>query len=148
MAWHMGPPGPSVILTLTRQMGTMGLLSILRSLVTLFLPVLFPSWRFFEQIGASPRIEVCLNGAWQPVKLGPETQHIGQTVRRLLWNPDRNEALFLTALAERCLTEPGGPAQTLLSARLARQFEDAPFRIWLETGAGRELVFESDGDAV
>ena len=73
----------------------------------LVLPVLFPSWRFFGEIGASPRIEFRdASGHWhdamdRPVRLTPVAR-----LWRLVWNPDWNEALFLSALAERLLTEP------------------------------------------
>lgn len=113
-----------------------------RQIVQLFLPVLFPSWRFFETIGASPRIEVNLRGTWTPTSALPTKISTFGLIWSLFWNPQRNEALYLTALAERALAEPGGPAPELLRNRIAQRYGPLPFRIWLETGAGRELAFE------
>lgn len=121
-------------------------LAQIRRLIGLFLPVLFPSWRFFETIGASPRIEVGLGARWVSAVSLPSSLTAFDLVWRILWNPQRNEALYLTALAERALADPVGPAQGLLAARLAQRHGDVPYRIWLNTGARRELVFESHAD--
>lgn len=118
-------------------------LAQIRRLIDLFLPVLFPSWRFFDTIGASPRVEVGLGARWVPAVPLPSSLTGLDLVLRTLWNPQRNEALYLTALAERALAEPDGPAHGLLAARLSQRHGDVPYRIWLDTGEGRELVFES-----
>lgn len=112
-------------------------------LIRLFLPVLFPSWRFFADVGASPRIEVFAGGRWTPAMKPSQTLSRLDLAMGFLWNPARNEALYLTALAERVIVERSGPAPELLTARLARIHPDAPYRIWLETGDARELAFES-----
>ncbi len=116
------------------------------NLIRLALPVLFPSWRFFETIGASPRIEVFDEGVWRDPLPLPDRLGLLRIAVTLIWNPSRNEALYLVALAERALAEPDGPAQTLLSDRLAKRHTTGHYRIWLETGAGRELAYESPGD--
>ncbi|MEO1239246.1 MAG: hypothetical protein AAFW64_06215 [Pseudomonadota bacterium] len=114
-----------------------------RRLLGLVLPVVFPSWRFFERVGASPRIEVLKGKRWQPV-LPPPTQLAPMAyLARLVWNPTRNEALFLVALAERALSEPDGPGHELLRARLEHRYGPIPYRIWLHTGTERDLAYES-----
>lgn len=115
-------------------------------LIGLFLPVIFPSWRFFETIGASAWVEVAVKDRWVPALLLPQILGGSDYALRMVWNPARNEALYLTALAERALFDPDGPAHGLLADRLARLHGPAPYRIWLDTGAGRELAFESAAD--
>jgi hypothetical protein len=76
----------------------------------LLLPALFPSWRFFDVIGPSPRIELCLIDTpddepvdWRacrprPARLGP-----WEMVTALFWNPRWNETLFLANCSERII---------------------------------------------
>lgn len=117
-------------------------LAQVRRLLGLFLPALFPSWRFFETIGASPWVEVEVRGVWTPAIAVPRRMGAAGLIASLLWNPTRAEALYLVALAERVVSEPEGPAIRLLRNRIAKHHGPAPFRIWLETGAGRDLAFE------
>ena len=81
--------------------------------LSLALPVLIPSWRFFKAIEPSPRVQWALVAdghstpdAWRdfrpkPLQIGPS-----QMLRGLFWNPDRNEALFVVSLAERIAQNP------------------------------------------
>ncbi|MEM8784835.1 MAG: hypothetical protein AAGF19_03180 [Pseudomonadota bacterium] len=84
---------------------------MLRTL-TYLLPALIPSWRFFATIAPSPRIEIATLAAanepataWQDLLPLPQRLSLGQTLARLFWSPQRNEALFLTACAERYLAD-------------------------------------------
>ncbi|MEH3045592.1 hypothetical protein [Sphingomonas adhaesiva] len=77
----------------------------------LLLPAIVPSWRFFDAVGDSPRIDYALLAApdgdtmdWIEVRSRPATASPGAMLRRLVWNAEWNEALFLTSLAERLLT--------------------------------------------
>jgi hypothetical protein len=77
---------------------------------TRLLPALLPSWRFFDAVGPSPRIEIrwrnspaAAPGKWlawrpRPVRL-PAIRMLG----RLVWNPAWNETLFQVRCAERML---------------------------------------------
>lgn len=72
----------------------------------LILPALIPSWRFFETVAPSPRVEmrVIENGAagpWREAMPRPVRLGFGKILGRMLWNPGWNEALFLTTAAER-----------------------------------------------
>jgi hypothetical protein len=81
---------------------------MLRS-VLLLLPVLLPSWRFFQRVEASPRIEYRAAGserdAWRPYRPRPQHVSVATMLRRLFWNPTWNDSLFLVSLAERILDD-------------------------------------------
>lgn len=81
--------------------------------VSLLLPALVPSWRFFDVIAPSPRIEVRRpqsaedDGAgWQEFRPRPAQLTPLQMIARLFWNPGWNETLFLVSCAERLIDEP------------------------------------------
>lgn len=72
------------------------------------LPAIFPSWRFFSSIGASPRIQITLLPAidselevWQEFRPRLARLTIGQGLLRLIHNPQWNETLYLNSCAER-----------------------------------------------
>ena len=72
------------------------------------LPALMPSWRFFDAIGPSPRVDYAWvdDGAplvWHAFRLRPARLSFVQMLGRLLWNPRGNETLFITRCAERLL---------------------------------------------
>ena len=79
----------------------------------LLLPALVPSWRFFDVIAPSPRIEYTLIEAaddtpenWQEFQPRPENVSIARMLKRMLWNPRWNEQLFLMSCAERLMAHP------------------------------------------
>ncbi len=79
----------------------------------LLLPALLPSWRFFEQIAPSPRMEfTVLNaareapGEWQEFRPRPAEISYCAGLKRLFWNPKWNESLFLVSCAERLIQNP------------------------------------------
>lgn len=83
-------------------------------MLKLFLPVIFPSWRFFSSIGPSPRIEVGFsnNAAELPVEWGrfrplPSALSWRDYLRRLVYNPEWNELLFINSCAERLFEGEG-----------------------------------------
>ncbi|MDF3413829.1 MULTISPECIES: hypothetical protein [unclassified Sulfitobacter] len=76
--------------------------------ISLILPVLIPSWRFFKAVEPSPRVEWAIvprdaEGAsnWTPYQPRPQAVSLGEMFRRLLWNPAWNDALFVVSCAER-----------------------------------------------
>ena len=76
-------------------------------LFKLIVPVLVPSWRFFDVIGPSPRIEYQIaDGPWVPLRPKPARIALQRHVLRLFHNPHGNRSLFLTACAERVLEQP------------------------------------------
>src|SRR4051812_10199648 len=80
-------------------------------MLKLLLPVIFPSWRFFSSIGASPRVEFAFldnqnnvlneNIAWQEFRPRPKQLSFFQSFFRLFHNPRWNESLFVNTCAER-----------------------------------------------
>ncbi len=79
----------------------------------LLLPALIPSWRFFDTIAPSPRIEFSLlenmddmANHWQKFRPTPERLSIGHMLRNIFWSPRWNESLFLVSCAERLMDEP------------------------------------------
>lgn len=84
----------------------------------LLLPVLVPSWRFFDFIEASPRVEYLVLGGgdghseqWQEFR--PRPRHISpaEMIGRLFYNPVWNEHLFLMSCAERLVRSPDQHSQ-------------------------------------
>src|SRR6187402_3359239 len=81
--------------------------------IKLLLPALIPSWRFFDTIAPSPRIEFTLlqsvqgvAGDWQEFRPRPSSLAVHEMLVRMFWNPRWNETLFLVSCAERLLTAP------------------------------------------
>lgn len=79
----------------------------------LLLPALVPSWRFFDAVAPSPRIEIALLETeqsvatqWQVFRPRPAHLSLGSMIKRLFWNPEGNESLFLISCAERLMEHP------------------------------------------
>ena len=75
----------------------------------LLLPILFPSWRFFDRAGSIVQIE--------PMKEKPLF-----TWTALFLNPRHNEYLFLHTLAERIVFEQNLACVSVLKERLGDNF--------------------------
>jgi hypothetical protein len=95
------------------------------------LPALIPSWRFFDFIAPSPRIEFAVvdqvdepTTRWQEFRSRPVHLPVAAMLRRLLWNPIWNESLFMVSCAEKLLDEPSswreGELLTRIAATIAR----------------------------
>jgi hypothetical protein len=74
----------------------------------LLLPALFPSWRFFDVIGPSPRVEICLlehpgddRTGWRALRSRPLRLGVFDRLRAFFWNARWNETLHLANCAER-----------------------------------------------
>lgn len=79
------------------------------------LPALIPSWRFFDEIAPSPRIEFAVlkvpqgdPSQWNEFRPRPVYLSGASILQRLFWNPHWNETLFLVSCSER-LMESGDP---------------------------------------
>lgn len=77
-------------------------------MLNLFLPILFPSWRFFSSIGPSPRIHYAFlksemeePESWQEFRPRPEKISLWQSFKNLFNNPYWNETLYINTCAER-----------------------------------------------
>ncbi|MBE3637007.1 hypothetical protein [Mangrovicoccus algicola] len=118
----------------------------------LLLPALLPSWRFFDAVGPSPRIEIRRpGGAWRPHDPPPPHLAPWQVALRLVWNPRGNARLFRVSLAERLADSPQDPwLLAQLEARIARDLPDGPWQwrlVFLLPGkapAPRETILERD----
>lgn len=104
----------------------------------LLLPALIPSWRFFDGVAPSPRIEFallkianCKPGSWQEFRPRPESLNLASILKRMIWNPRWNESLFLVSCAERLMDHPTEHSRreivTRIQAELERNETQAPF---------------------
>ncbi|WP_068092080.1 hypothetical protein [Novosphingobium rosa] len=100
----------------------------------LLLPAIVPSWRFFDAVSASPRLDYALLPGenamaqqWHAFRPRPAVLPVGTMLRRLFWNPDWNESLFLVSLSERLMhaasPEAVAHSQRELLLRVARHLD-------------------------
>lgn len=99
-------------------------------MLRLLLPALIPSWRFFDYIAPSPRIEFALLARpddpvadWQEFR--PHPAHVSSVsmLRSLLWNPRWNESLYMVSCAERIIDEPSAIGENELVLRIANAIQ-------------------------
>ena len=98
--------------------------------VKLLLPALIPSWRFFDTIAPSPRIEFTLLKAahdvpenWQEFRPRPAHLSLGSMLKRLFWNPRWNETLFLVSCAERLMENGAEHSAHEIAKRIQTELE-------------------------
>lgn len=124
--------------------------------VKLLLPALIPSWRFFDVIAASPRIEYALLPSgdvaprdWRELRPRPERVSPLAMLGRLVWNARWNESLFLVSCAERLIDRPTAHSEDEIfrrvAADLARQPDSATLDPWL---CFRLVLLSRVGDAI
>ena len=96
----------------------------------LLLPALIPSWRFFDTIAPSPRIEFTLlstaqdaTGHWQEFRPRPARLSFGGMLIRMFWNPRWNESLFLVSCAERLMASPTEHSSQEIRNRIKAELE-------------------------
>jgi hypothetical protein len=101
-------------------------LKAVRLMFRYLLPALIPSWRFFDYIAPSPRIEFAVIAAvddpamrWREFRPRPAHLPVAAMLRRLLWNPLWNESLFMVSCAEKLLDKPSTRRETELLTRIA-----------------------------
>lgn len=77
----------------------------------LLLPAIIPSWRFFDAVTASPRLDYALLTTpdeavmlWREFRPRPATLGLATMLRRLFWNAQWNENLYLVSLSERLMS--------------------------------------------
>lgn len=118
-------------------------------LISLFLPVVIPSWRFFKTVAPSPRIEYRLiqkgqKGEWCEDRPRPAVLSFGAILRRMLWNPDWNEQLFLVSCSERLIEAPSQHSVDEINVRVARLLPAGPgdlqFRLVFVSREGDRIV--------
>ena len=99
----------------------------LRRLLGLCLPIILPSWRFFDVIAPAPRIEfawlddaISTTPTWQIFRPTPATIPWHQRLRMLWWNAERNESLYLLSCADQICYAGSAHAMAEVRARLLR----------------------------
>ncbi|MGH1398555.1 MAG: hypothetical protein ACRBCT_05010 [Alphaproteobacteria bacterium] len=100
----------------------------------LLLPALIPSWRFFDIIAPSPRIEISfLKNAqdtpkhWQEFRPRPQKLSVKTMAKRMVWNPQWNEDLFLVSCAERLTKTPTRHSEQEIITRIKTELnKNAP----------------------
>jgi hypothetical protein len=138
-------------------------LFMLRTL-SLILPVLLPSWRFFQTIEPSPRVQWALLskggaavGDWQELRPRPMSVTARQMLVRLFWNAPRNDALFVVSCAERITENPTAHSINEITRRILEDLTHgaegnaasvAQFRLIFisrdDTGICQDILFQSD----
>ena len=87
--------------------------------LSLILPVLVPSWRFFRAVDPSPRVEWRRPGeTWQAYRPRPARVGPGSMLLRLVWNPEWNDDLFVVSCAERIEQGPDPVAAREIARRM------------------------------
>jgi hypothetical protein len=132
--------------------------------LSLILPVLIPSWRFFKAIEPSPRVQWLLlsnsddpSDHWQEFRPRPLAITPFQMFYRLFWNPAWNDALFVVSCAERIAQHPARHSIDEINRRILSDINKLPIdvtgkqmRFQLvfvhrdETGLSQEIVFLSE----
>lgn len=94
--------------------------------MALLAPALLPSWRFFDAIEPSPRLQLAawhgrgdVEPRWHDVSLTPIRSSAGASLRRLLINSTRNDTLFLVSCCSRVLDDGRVHAQREIAIRLS-----------------------------
>ncbi len=102
--------------------------------VKLLLPALIPSWRFFDEIAPSPRIEFAVlenedsvADGWQELRPRPAHVSVGEMLKRLVWNPRWNASLFLVSCAERLMQHPTDHSEREIVRRIAAEHPTAKY---------------------
>ncbi len=97
----------------------------------LLLPVFIPSWRFFNRIAPSPRIEFTLlkeaqeesSCKWQEFNLKPKQLSVISFLKSIFYNPCWNEALYIMNCAERLIIDPSEHCVQEIISRIKTELE-------------------------
>ena len=99
-------------------------------MLKLLLPALLPSWRFFDVIAPSPRIQYALlnsatetPGQWRDFRPRPKNLTLLQMFARVFWNPKWNESLFLVSCAERIIEQPTWHSEQEILKRILEEIK-------------------------
>ena len=132
----------------------MGAATTLLNTLKLLLPALIPSWRFFEMVAASPRIEIATlqtkqtkPSNWTEVRPKPKRVSFQTMLKHLFWNPYRNESLFLVSCAERIIENPTDHSRQEILKRIVADLERDPAMAPLPPYLQFRLVFVSRNKA-
>ncbi|MEM9341792.1 MAG: hypothetical protein AAGA87_01980 [Pseudomonadota bacterium] len=115
----------------------------------LVLPVLIPSWRFFKAIEPSPRVQWAMasdSPVWLEFRPRPFRVSRLEMIRRLFWNPDWNDTLFVVSCAERIQENPTEHNIAEIKRRISEDVSQGAFqfRLVFVHRDGEDIVFVSD----
>lgn len=99
----------------------------------LLIPAVIPSWRFFDAVRPSPRIEIARisdgkRGPWQEFRPRPPHVSGARMFWRMVHNPHWNAGLFLVSLAERLITAPSSHCEAEIIARIRHDLGPGAFQ--------------------
>ncbi|MFQ1700341.1 hypothetical protein ACJ5NV_07080 [Loktanella agnita] len=101
-------------------------------IISLLLPALIPSWRFFKAVEPSPRLQWAVfddpaqeDRVWQEYRPRPQRVVPLQVLGRLFWNPSWNEYLFMVTLTERLIIAPTDQVRDEILRRIAADLPQA-----------------------
>ncbi len=116
----------------------------------LILPALVPSWRFFDVIAPSPRIEIAVMRSegsapadWREFRPRPQALTLTDMLKRIIWNPRWNESLFLMSCAERLAKDNAPFARKEIFCRIIRELDGdgfVQFRLTFHAREGRQII--------
>jgi hypothetical protein len=90
-------------------------------MLRLLLPILFPSWRFFNSIGPSPRLMLQFDAEpWQEYCPKPASLPVRERLARLFYNPRGNKLLFVQSCAVRLFDKQDASAVENIFLALAQ----------------------------
>lgn len=105
--------------------------SIMPSSLKLLLPVIFPSWRFFDEVKPSPRIEYRVKtnemdnfSPWSEIYTRPKSLSLFDMLKRLFWNPDWNGYLYVTSCAEMFIETDNSFYQEEIAKRILQDLKN------------------------
>ncbi len=91
----------------------------------LLLPVVIPSWNFFDVIVPSPRIQFAVietddenNVTWQEFRPCIKRLSFRRMLGRMFWNAQWNESLFMMSCSERLMDYPTQHSENEIFKRL------------------------------
>lgn len=122
---------------------------MLRRTFDMLLPALFPSWRFFKQVGPSPRVEyrILLEGQkseWRESHPVPKHVGLARMARRMFWNPARNTQLYMVSLSERLVSGLVDHSEAELNRLIAEKIKEdigqMQFRLMFKHPEGDSIV--------
>jgi hypothetical protein len=93
-------------------------------MLRLILPIFFPSWRFFNSIGPSPRLKVQFDGGdWQEFCPKPATLNPLERLGHLFYNPLGNKTLFIQSCAARLFDEQDADTVEIMFLAIAQAID-------------------------
>jgi len=121
---------------------------MLINICRLLLPAIIPSWRFFDTIAPSPRIEYSISADnWLSFCPSPQSLSLPHSVKRLFWNVEWNDYLFMISCAERLMQNQTKHSEQEIVNRIRKYHPSAKniqFRLRFLTRDENHITYISD----